>query len=71
MRREIGAALVSVGLLMVLTSLIQGAASGGYGGVVLIGPIPIVFGSSPGMALISMLMAVLLMIIASLLFRRA
>ena len=43
--------------------------STGFGGVILIGPIPIVFGSSPQMAMGSMIMALVLMLAAFLLFR--
>lgn len=40
-----------------------------YGGVLLIGPIPIVFGSSPQMAVASMLLSMGLMVLSFLLFR--
>jgi len=42
----------------------------GFGGVILIGPIPIVFGSSPEMALASMLLALLILSFSYLLMRR-
>jgi uncharacterized protein (TIGR00304 family) len=47
----------------------QKSESTGFGGVILIGPIPIVFGSSPQMAMGSMIMALVLMLAAFLLFR--
>ncbi len=47
----------------------QKSESTGFGGVILIGPIPIVFGSSPRMAMGSMIMALVLMLAAFLLFR--
>ncbi len=40
-----------------------------YGGVLFIGPIPIVFGSSPQMAVASMLLSMGLMVLSFLLFR--
>lgn len=63
MRRQLGAVLIALGLMLVFLFFIQAAMQGNasYGGVVLIGPIPIIFGSSPRMALISMLLAIILM----------
>lgn len=40
------------------------------GGVIMIGPIPIIFGSDRGMAVIGFLMAIVLMIVAYILFYR-
>jgi uncharacterized protein (TIGR00304 family) len=72
MRRQLGAILVVAGMMLVflffISTAIQGNAS--YGGVILIGPIPIVFGSSPQMALASMFLVLVLMVISFLLFRR-
>jgi len=53
-----------------MISFMQAAWQGnaGYGGVILIGPIPIVFGSNPGTAAAAMLLAVALMILSFLLF---
>jgi uncharacterized protein (TIGR00304 family) len=72
MRRQLGAILVVAGMMLVflffISAAIQGNAS--YGGVILIGPIPIVFGSSPQMALASMFLGLVLMVISFLLFRR-
>jgi len=78
MRRDIGVFLIAIGFLLVILSLVQTAmqsSSGqgniGFGGVILIGPIPIIFGSSPVMAVVSMLMAIALVIISFFLFRRS
>jgi uncharacterized protein (TIGR00304 family) len=70
-------------LLFVIQAAMHGGASHGnvphenishgnisYGGVLLIGPIPIVFGSSPQMALASMLLSMGLMVLSFLFFRR-
>jgi len=55
-----------------MISFMQAAWQGNanYGGVILIGPIPIVFGSNPGTAAAAMLLAVALMILSFLLFWR-
>lgn len=64
--------LVAVGMMLVFLFFIQNAMQGSasYGGVVLIGPIPIVFGSSPQMALASMFLGLVLMALYFLLFWR-
>jgi len=41
------------------------------GGVIMLGPIPIIFGSDRGMAIIGFLMAIILMIVAYILFYRS
>jgi uncharacterized protein (TIGR00304 family) len=71
MRRAIGGALVAAGAILVAISIYQATTAGnaGYGGVLLIGPIPIVFGSSPEMAIFSMLLAFGLMAFSLLLIR--
>jgi len=71
MRRQLGAVLVIAGMMLVFLFFIRAAMQGSasYGGVVLIGPIPIVFGSSPQMALASMFLAAVLMALSFLLNR--
>ncbi len=71
MRREMGLLLIAIGFLLVTASLLQspGQGSSGYGGVILIGPIPIVFGSSPEVAMASVIAAAGLMLLALLLSR--
>jgi uncharacterized protein (TIGR00304 family) len=77
MRREIGGMLIAMGAFMVIFSMIQMAPQGNtwqgstaYGRVILIGPIPIIFGSSSEMADIAALLSIALMIISFLLFGR-
>jgi uncharacterized protein (TIGR00304 family) len=72
MRQEIGLLLIAMGFLLVMVSLLQNSSqcNPGYGGVMLIGPIPVVFGSSPEMAMSSMFVAAGLMVLAFLLYRR-
>lgn len=78
MGREAGLILVTVGLILVVVSvasLLQffpqpGSQCGAsFGWILMIGPIPIVFGLSPEMAAASMILAVALMAISFLLFR--
>ncbi len=72
MSREWGWGLVAAGILLVMASFMQAALQGnaGYGGVILIGPIPIVFGSSPETAAAAMLLAIVLMVLSILRFWR-
>ncbi len=67
-----GAILVAAGLMLVFLFFIQAATQGSasYGGVILIGPIPVVFGSSPQMALVSMFLGLALTVLSFLLFWR-
>lgn len=71
MSRAIGWLLVILGLILIAVSLLQSFAQGetNLGGVLMIGPIPIVFGSSPEMAVASMLLAMAMMALSFLLFR--
>ncbi len=78
MRRNIGILLIAAGFLLITISIIQtamqsssGQSNTGFGGIILIGPIPIVFGSSPQMAIASMLIAIALMIISFFLLQRS
>jgi uncharacterized protein (TIGR00304 family) len=72
MRQAIGLVIIATGFLLVMISLLQNFSreSASYGGVILIWPIPIIFGSSPKMAFVSMIMAAGLMVLVFLLFRR-
>ncbi len=63
----IGIAFVLIGIfILLLAGLIQNA-NVEYGGVVMIGPIPLVFGNSRDMALIAMGLTIVLLAIALLL----
>lgn len=59
-----GLVLIVVGFALVFIGTIAGSESGNYeaGGVIMIGPIPIVFGSNRRMAMGAMLLAFLLMV---------
>jgi uncharacterized protein (TIGR00304 family) len=71
MRREIGSLLIALGVLLAIISLAQDSGKqAGYGGVILVGPLPIVFGSSPELALGAATMAAILMALSLLFLRR-
>jgi uncharacterized membrane protein len=72
MGHEWGWLLIAAGILLIGASFFQapGQVSSSYGGVLLIGPVPIVFGSSPEMAVAAMILAIALMVLSFLLFRR-
>jgi len=72
MEREWGWLLIAAGILLIGASFFQapGQVSSSYGGVLLIGPIPIVFGSSPEMAVAAMILAIALMVLSFLFFWR-
>lgn len=61
----IGFALLFLGL-----SLLTISSGGDYGGVLLIGPIPIIFGSSPQMAATSVIIGAVMLFILYLFLRR-
>jgi uncharacterized protein (TIGR00304 family) len=71
MRRETAAAAVILGLMILPAIVMLGSNTdhAQYGGILMIGPIPIIFGTSPQMALISIASALALMIISFLLLR--
>ncbi|MCQ8902806.1 MAG: DUF131 domain-containing protein [Methanothrix sp.] len=71
MLRLIGWSLILMGILITIISLISSDLHmSEFGGVLLIGPIPIVFGSTPGMAFAAMLLTIALMLISIALWRR-
>ena len=72
MRRDMAAAAIILGLVILPAIVTIGSKPdhAQYGGVLMIGPIPIIFSSSPQMALISMVSAIALMAISFLFMRR-
>jgi uncharacterized protein (TIGR00304 family) len=56
-----GIALVIMGFIMIFAGALCSGAQ--FGGVVMIGPVPLIFGTSPGMTVISMVLAIILMIL--------
>ncbi|MFZ3058759.1 MAG: DUF131 domain-containing protein [Candidatus Methanoperedens sp.] len=67
---KIGLALILTGFALVFTGFILSARNANFAGLVMIGPIPIAFGSSPGITLIAMVIGLLLALIYFMLGRR-
>jgi len=65
----IGFVLVLIGMLLIILSIVRGISVGGkenveFGGGVLIGPIPIAFGTSSRALLIASILLLVVMVIA-------
>jgi uncharacterized protein (TIGR00304 family) len=68
----IGMAVVLIGFAVVIVAMVASAGAGGKGersgvrggGVIMIGPIPIVFGSDPRWASVAIVLAIVLIIVA-------
>ena len=58
----LGMAVVFLGFLMIFIGTIMGASEVEGGGIIMIGPIPIVFGTQRG-AMIAMILAIILMVL--------
>lgn len=62
-----GIAIIFIGFLMLLLgvvlTIIQGSSNSQFGGIIMIGPIPIVFGSSPEITTTMLGLGLLIMII--------
>jgi uncharacterized protein (TIGR00304 family) len=59
---KFGIYLVLIGFALILIGTILSAQNISFGGLVMIGPVPIAFGTSPLMTLIAMVIGLLLMI---------
>ncbi|MEA1984218.1 MAG: DUF131 domain-containing protein [Euryarchaeota archaeon] len=72
---RIGFSLIIIGFLMVLAGtvlqFIQGANNKHFGGLVMIGPIPIAFGSSPEITSTMLVIGLLFLVVYLLMWRRA
>ncbi len=67
---KIGLALMLAGFALVFIGFILSTGNANFAGLVMIGPIPIAFGSSPGITLIAMVIGLLLMLAYFMLGRR-
>lgn len=67
----LGIFLIFAGSIISISTKTKEGAEVKTGGVIMIGPIPIIFGSDRGMAIIGFLMAIILMIVAYILFYRS
>jgi uncharacterized protein (TIGR00304 family) len=67
---KIGLSLILTGFALVFIGFILSARNANFAGLVMIGPIPIAFGSSPDITLIAMVIGLLLMLAYFMLWRR-
>ncbi len=61
----IGVGIIVVGIIIVTIASVLGGGSGSVGGVIFIGPFPIVFGAGPGatwLIVIGLIIAVLMLV---------
>lgn len=58
-----GIYLILAGFALVFTGTLLSARDSGFGGLIMIGPIPIAFGTSPEITVIAMVIGVLLMLV--------
>jgi uncharacterized protein (TIGR00304 family) len=66
----LGILLIFLGAALQITSKSGGTGEVQAGGVVMIGPIPIIFGTNKNITTISIVLAIILMVLAYLLFYR-
>lgn len=67
---KLGIYLILIGFALLFVGMIISARNTSFGGLVLIGPIPIAFGSSPLITVIAMIIGLLLMIAYFIIGRR-
>ncbi len=60
---KLGIILILLGFAFMLTGALLSARESSFGGLIMIGPIPIAFGSSPIITLIAIAAAILLMLL--------
>ncbi|MDO9097510.1 MAG: DUF131 domain-containing protein [Candidatus Methanoperedens sp.] len=65
-----GIYLILLGFALVFIGTLLSAQDSGFGGLIMIGPIPIAFGNSPEITVIAMVIGVLLMLVFFMLRRR-
>ncbi len=65
-----GIVLILVGSVLVLIGAVLSASNAAFGGLIMIGPIPIAFGSSPEITMVAMVIGLLLMLMFFILGRR-
>ncbi len=67
---KLGISLILIGFALVFIGTLLSARNSAFGGLIMIGPIPIAFGTSTGMTVIAMVMGLLLMLVFFILGRR-
>lgn len=68
--RKTGAILIIIGFAAILIGTVFFAQKANIGGLIMIGPIPIAFGTSPELTIIAMILGILLMILFFVIGRR-
>ena len=67
---KIGITLILIGFALTIIGTVLSARNVSFGGLIMIGPIPIAFGTSPGVTVIAMVIGLLLMLLFFILGRR-
>lgn len=67
---KFGIYLILMGFVLVLIGMILSARNAAFGGLLMIGPIPIAFGTSPEITVIAMVIGLLLMLAYFIIGRR-
>ena len=67
---KFGTVLIIIGFVSVFIGTIFSAQKANIGGLIMIGPIPIAFGTSPEFTIIAMILGILLMILFFVIGRR-
>ena len=65
-----GIILLLIGFAMVLIGTLKSSQKANIGGLIMIGPIPIAFGTSPDITVIAMIIGIVLMLLAFFLGRK-
>lgn len=65
-----GVILILIGYALVFIGMLFSAQNAAFGGLIMIGPVPIVFGTSPGITVVAMVTGFLLMLVYFILWRR-
>ena len=67
---KLGIILILIGFVLVLIGAVLSASNATFGGLIMIGPIPIAFGSSPEITVVAMVIGLFLMLMFFILGRR-
>ncbi len=67
---KLGFALIIAGFALLFIGSFLSAGNAGFGGLIMIGPIPVVFGTSPEMAVIAMALGLVMMLLYFILRRK-
>jgi len=67
---KLGISLILIGFVLLFVGLVLSAQSASFGGLIMIGPVPIAFGTSPGLTIVAMAIGLLLMLVYFIMGRR-